>query len=207
MARPVNANADVTRARILGAAGTLFSARGVGQTSIRQIAKDAGVSLGMVHHYFGSKDALYTACVDAMYGELAELQATLLAAAAVHTGSQRDLIDEVVRTCFRFALSHEPAVRLVMREVVETKEIPEARRTGFLLPFLEVGTALFSGPNVRLGLQSVVFLIVRFSLSSVSELEALVGADDLTEAQLLDEVESHLVHCARRLLLPSGDTP
>jgi AcrR family transcriptional regulator len=205
MARPVNANADLTRARILGTAGTLFSERGLGQTSIRKIAKDAGVSLGMVHHYFGSKEALYTECIDAMYQELTHLQATLISTASNHTTSQTDLMAEIVGTCFRFARSHQTAVRLVMRQVIETGEIPEERRTAFLLPFLELGSTMFSGPNTRLALQSVVFLIVRFSLSNVAELQALVGVDNRTEAQLLNDVESHLIHCAQVLLLPPGD--
>ena len=40
---------------------------------------------------------------------------------------------------------------------------------------------------------------------TVAALEALVGVDNRTEAQLLNDVESHLIHCARVLLLPSGD--
>ena len=33
----------------------IFSAKGEGNTSMRDIASGAGVSLGTVHHYFGSK--------------------------------------------------------------------------------------------------------------------------------------------------------
>jgi len=70
MSRPVNADADATRQRMLEAAVQLFAERGLGSTSIRDVAGAAGVSLAMVHHYFGSKDDLYDACIDATYAEL-----------------------------------------------------------------------------------------------------------------------------------------
>ena len=48
MARPVGADAEVTRQRVLEAASVLFAHKGEGQTSMRQIAGEAGVSLGTV---------------------------------------------------------------------------------------------------------------------------------------------------------------
>ena len=73
MARPANANAEATRARILDAALRLFADVGRGQTSVRDIARAADVSLGMVNHYFGSKDELYEACVENMLEEISSL--------------------------------------------------------------------------------------------------------------------------------------
>jgi TetR/AcrR family transcriptional regulator, regulator of cefoperazone and chloramphenicol sensitivity len=54
---------DLTaRARIRDAAIRLFTDRGVGGTSIRDIAAEAGVSSGLIRHHFGSKEALRDAC-------------------------------------------------------------------------------------------------------------------------------------------------
>lgn len=54
---------DLTaRARIRDAALRLFADHGVEGTTIRDIATDAGVSVGLVRHHFGSKDDLRTAC-------------------------------------------------------------------------------------------------------------------------------------------------
>jgi AcrR family transcriptional regulator len=54
---------DLTaRARIRDAALRLFAERGIGATTIRDIAKAAGVSGGLVRHHFGSKEALRDAC-------------------------------------------------------------------------------------------------------------------------------------------------
>jgi AcrR family transcriptional regulator len=51
-----------TRARIRDAALTRFPAEGFAATTVRSIARDAGVSPGLVVHHFGSKDGLREAC-------------------------------------------------------------------------------------------------------------------------------------------------
>ncbi len=54
---------DLTaRARIRDAALRLFAERGIGGATIRDIAKAAGVSGGLVRHHFGSKEELRHAC-------------------------------------------------------------------------------------------------------------------------------------------------
>jgi AcrR family transcriptional regulator len=53
-----------TRARIRDAALTRFPIDGFGATTIRAIARDAGVSPALVVHHFGSKDGLREACDD-----------------------------------------------------------------------------------------------------------------------------------------------
>jgi TetR/AcrR family transcriptional regulator, regulator of cefoperazone and chloramphenicol sensitivity len=61
VARP--AYEDLTaRARIRDAALTLFAERGLDSATIRDIAKAAGVSSGLVRHHFGSKEGLRDAC-------------------------------------------------------------------------------------------------------------------------------------------------
>ena len=64
-ARPADDPAfeDLTaRARIREAAIRLFAEQGVHETAILDIAKDAGVSGGLIRHHFGSKDGLRVAC-------------------------------------------------------------------------------------------------------------------------------------------------
>ncbi|TDC77398.1 TetR family transcriptional regulator [Actinomadura sp. 7K507] len=51
-----------TRDRIRDAALRLFADRGVDGASIRDIAREAGISSGLIRHHFGSKDALRDAC-------------------------------------------------------------------------------------------------------------------------------------------------
>ncbi len=51
-------------ARIRDAALNLFGANGVRATTVRAIARDAGVSAALVLHHYGSKDGLRQACDD-----------------------------------------------------------------------------------------------------------------------------------------------
>lgn len=53
-----------TRDRILDAAREEFSARGYEKTSVRGIAKAAGVDSALVHHYFGTKEQVFEAAVE-----------------------------------------------------------------------------------------------------------------------------------------------
>lgn len=54
-----------TREAILQAARTAFAERGFDAASIRAIATAAGVDPALVHHYFGSKDKLFLAAMNA----------------------------------------------------------------------------------------------------------------------------------------------
>lgn len=62
---------DVTAAaRIREAAIVRFGRQGFARTSVREIARDAGVSPGLVLHHFGSKDGLRRACDEWLVAEL-----------------------------------------------------------------------------------------------------------------------------------------
>jgi AcrR family transcriptional regulator len=52
-----------TRETILAAARAVFAERGYDGASIRRIAKEAAVDPALVHHYFGTKEALFRAVV------------------------------------------------------------------------------------------------------------------------------------------------
>ncbi|MGU3499419.1 TetR/AcrR family transcriptional regulator [Mycobacterium sp. C31M] len=52
-----------TRERIVGSALKSFARQGVSSTPLRAVADEAGVSIGLVQHYFGNKAGL-TAAVD-----------------------------------------------------------------------------------------------------------------------------------------------
>jgi AcrR family transcriptional regulator len=71
---------DLTaRARIRDAAIRLFTDRGMEKTSILDIAKEAGVSGGLIRHHFGSKDGLREACDTYVFDELLKFKEEALA--------------------------------------------------------------------------------------------------------------------------------
>ena len=53
-----------TRAALLEAARVEFAERGYEGATVRRIAERAGVDAAMVNHWFGGKDALFTASID-----------------------------------------------------------------------------------------------------------------------------------------------
>lgn len=62
---------DLTaRARIRDAAMRMFAERGADGTSMRAVAGEVGVSIGLVQHHFGSKAGLREACDEVAIGTL-----------------------------------------------------------------------------------------------------------------------------------------
>ncbi|MFD9376229.1 TetR family transcriptional regulator [Streptomyces sp. NPDC059999] len=121
-----------TQERIRLAARSEFAARGYDKTSVRGIAKAAGVDPALVHHYFGSKDDLFAAAIEV------SLEPALVVPQIV--GSGPDGIGERLARYFlgiwenpatrapllaviRSALTHEAAAavlrRLILRRVLE----------------------------------------------------------------------------------------
>ncbi|HZT66864.1 MAG TPA: TetR/AcrR family transcriptional regulator [Acidimicrobiales bacterium] len=70
--RPTRPSADPTRERILAAALDLFSERSFEGATTREIAGRAGVTQPLLNYHFRSKDELWRAAVDGVFGELVE---------------------------------------------------------------------------------------------------------------------------------------
>jgi AcrR family transcriptional regulator len=71
-ARPTRAQQRrETEARILAAAREMFAERGYEQTTIRAVATAAGVDAGLVMHYFGTKNQLFSRAAELPADELA----------------------------------------------------------------------------------------------------------------------------------------
>ena len=110
MARP---KSDIDL-RIVHAARKRFLHDGVDGASLRDIAKAAGTSIGMIYYYFPTKDDLFFAVVEEMYARLLpDLERALAADAPV---------EERLRRMFaRMAQMSEDefvVIRLALREVM-----------------------------------------------------------------------------------------
>lgn len=215
MARPANADAEATRSRILQSAVHLFAERGIGSTSVRDVAEAADVSLAMVGHYFGSKDELYGACIEAIYTELGGMQARLVAELA-QGASPSELVSSATVVAYRFAREHRTAVRLLIRAAVSTGELhPRGRK--LLMGTLDAVTAIMGarfgrpGHDLRLALQSVVFLVARYAAQDDAELAAVVGVPAREKRRAVEAVEQHLsllaLHAFELPTRPDGRKP
>jgi len=68
--RVTRPSADATRGRILGAAVDLFSERSFDGATTREIAARAGVTQPLLTYHFRTKDELWQAAVDSLFGRL-----------------------------------------------------------------------------------------------------------------------------------------
>lgn len=113
-ARATRPSADATRERILAAALDLFSELSFDGATTREIASRAGVTQPLLNHHFGSKDELWRAAVDGLFGEL---ETALTARAEGLRG-----VDELtaakllVREFVAFSAAHPQLHRVITQE-------------------------------------------------------------------------------------------
>ena len=70
-------DAEATKERILVAAREEFALAGLGGARIDKIAAAADANKQMIYHYFGSKDGLFTAALEAEYAQFRAAEAAL----------------------------------------------------------------------------------------------------------------------------------
>lgn len=154
------------RGAILKAAGTEFLANGYDGTSLRAVARRAGVDPALVHHYFDDKAALFMESLEApvrpqdivrraLAAPRDRIGETVVRAVleALDTPTTRDRMRQLVRT----ALGHDFAARMlrqfVLREVLGriagTIDAPDAQFRATLAASQIVGLMV-----VRAGLQA-----------------------------------------------------
>ncbi|MFE4824200.1 TetR family transcriptional regulator [Streptomyces sp. NPDC056704] len=110
--RTETAAAPATRDRILDAAREEFSERGYEKTSMRGIAKAAGVDSALVHHYFGTKEQVFEAAIEGAFAP------ALAAPTAVEDGP----LDTVGERLTRFLLGiwENPTTRTPLLAIVRS---------------------------------------------------------------------------------------
>ena len=102
------------RARIAAAAESLFAARGYDGTAIRDIAKKAGVNSAMIHYYFGSKEGLYRAILEAAASKVR----ALLVDTSSRAASSKDRLASFVDAYAEYILNHPNLARILYREML-----------------------------------------------------------------------------------------
>ncbi|MGV9935847.1 TetR/AcrR family transcriptional regulator [Streptomyces olivaceoviridis] len=110
--RPPRTESVGTRDRILTAAREEFSARGYEKTSVRGIAKAAGVDSALVHHYFGTKEQIFEAAVEVAFAP------ALDAPEAVAEGPPDAVGERLTR--FVFGVWENPTTRTPLLAIVRS---------------------------------------------------------------------------------------
>lgn len=129
---------DERRAQLIELALRLFSTRGFDDISIDEIAREAGISKGLLYHYFPSKKAFFVAAVEVAAIRLLE---------ATRTAAERDLGDPIgslraaLDAYLDFVEERATAFRFLMRGGIsgdiEVREILDATRERIVEDMLE----------------------------------------------------------------------
>jgi AcrR family transcriptional regulator len=109
---PAKRNAVATRQRILDVAMAEFAEHGFSGSRIDRISVAADVNVGMIYHYFGSKDDLYLAALEASYKVIREREQMLDVTHEDPVSAMRQLI----ALTFDFLATDPYFVRLIMGE-------------------------------------------------------------------------------------------
>ncbi len=106
-----------SRRQILDAALELFSHRGFGATSVRDIAERAGVSTGNVYHHFPEKEAVYLALFEEYWAAIADPEFPFNKALA--SGVFPDNLEEIGKASEKMVRNYRKYIALIYVDVVE----------------------------------------------------------------------------------------
>ncbi len=141
-ARTTRPSADGTRERILAAALDLFSDRSFEGATTREIAARAGVTQPLLNYHFRSKDELWTAAVDGLFGELNQMLTSRLEGLR---GVDELLIAKlIVREFIYFSAAHPQLHRIITQECKVDDVRMDWLVDHHIRPLYEMTVSLFS---------------------------------------------------------------
>jgi len=197
--RGITRDPERTRGAILAAATQEFSTNGLTGARVDAIAQRARVNKRMIYHYFGDKDGLYLAVLEATYGSIraAELDLHL---------TDRDPVDgmrELVLFTWRYFLAHPEFLSLLGTEnlhkaayLKRSKRIRELHSplVGMLSALLARGAKarLFRGGVDPVELYITIAALGFFYLSNRHTLSTIFGRD-LAAPKSIAARERHIV--------------
>ena len=119
------------RAEILEGALTLFSSKGFHETTMEEVAKEAGVAKGTIYLYFQSKEHLLLALKREFMQGLTDVVADIVADAIEHleAGKQadyRDIIDDIFEAVVEYHRQRREEVEVVVRQSPSPDLVQEA---------------------------------------------------------------------------------
>jgi AcrR family transcriptional regulator len=178
-----------TRGEILAAARGSFAARGYDGTTIRGIAREAGVDPALVHHYFGGKEQVFVAAMQLPFDPAIALPTVL-------AGDPDGLGERFVRfflSIWADAEKREPFVALI-RSAVTHDQAAEMLRQFVSKALLGRLAATLDLPDARLRCSTAAAqLIGVVMLRYILRLEPIASAtEDELVALLAPTVQRYL---------------
>jgi len=154
----VKRDPEATRTALLEAAEEIFLQKGFGNTSLSQIAKQAGITKSLIHHYFESKENLWKEVKQRRFSLYLQQQMEMLEHAEE---ANADLLQDSIKLYFRFLVKNPEIVKILAWMFLERDQdeclkqdqevtqagiarIREAQEKGFLRPDIDPRIILFA---------------------------------------------------------------
>jgi AcrR family transcriptional regulator len=176
-----------TRGEILRAARESFAGNGFAGTSLRGVARAAGVDAALVHHYFGGKDELF---VEAMALPIDPRQV-----AATIVGGPRDELGRRIVTVFLGvweSADGQQRMKALLRSMVSSDQVAQLMRDGMTRMIIGPVSETLGVPDARLRVGLVASQLVGIAL--VRYLLELDPVTTTPTAELIDRIAPALQH-------------
>jgi AcrR family transcriptional regulator len=202
-----------TRRAILDAAIAEFSAKGFSGGRVDDIAARTRTTKRMIYYYFGSKEQLYAAVLEEMYGGMRDAEQALALAALPPEAALRRLVE----VTFDHHAAHPEFVRLVSVENIhEAKQVrasPTIRARnaavlGTIATLLERGAAAgaFRAGVDPLDLHMLISSFCFYRVSNRHTLSAIFGAE-LSEPARIAAQRAMIADAVLLWLRPAAPPP
>ena len=180
-----------TRARLLRHAERLFARKGYSATSLREVARAAGVQIFTILHHFGSKARLYREIRSRWNREVEELVSRVL----TESTDSRALVQRVVDELFDFFLANRARLALNARAVLGEglpRQLTLGGRSWVRFMSSEMKTHQLGAPGVNPALLLItVEGILHNHVLGASHYRHLFGRD-VTDPKMAAEVKRHV---------------
>ncbi len=197
------ANSPDYRAIICAVGQALFAERGFAGTTIREIAKQAGVNSGLLYHYYSNKETLYLSLLETAVSEIV-VQVENIAASP---DTPEEKLRQIVQAFLAHYQAHPQSFHLIRRAVDEHSPAAQALAQNWLSRCFTAIDAI-TAEGVQHGLfRPLPPPLLSFAIEGLLEhavhIHKLIGdmSPELTGTSLLDELANLI------LTLLRADTP
>ena len=121
---------DSSKEALLTAAIDLFANKGYEATSVSMVAKQAGLSKASVFHHFKNKEQLYVSSIEHTFTAVSTVWGELESQFSDSFGTNLQIITDAM---LDFELNNAHAVKMVLRELLDTEQGEYARLARDLL--------------------------------------------------------------------------
>lgn len=142
--RPARDEAAVSREEVLTKAFAAFAREGYDQVSVRSLAAACGVSDSLLHHHFGSKEQLWFAAADSVFGPIYQRLLGLLdSLSEAQQGDAVAILQNNLPAALKLVAADPQALQFLFREAEGDNARAAHLRHTYLRPYLARLDVLF----------------------------------------------------------------